>query len=599
MSQVNTNFKAAEVGGRIKSSLSKLDKLLTQSKNDKLSAIRAKLRDRLKEYQTKGGIRVAFIGQYNAGKSTMISALTGRRDIRIDSDIATDTTSIYDWNGIQIIDTPGLFTDRKDHDEITYEAIDKADLLVFSLTYMLFDSVTAKNFKHLAYEKGYRWKMMIVVNKMSDEAGEEEQKIANYRQSLATAIAPYDLNEFSLSFVDAKDYCEGIDEEDDFLVEISRFPTFTDALNNFVERRSSLTKFDTPVRIVLRQLDDAQNIVMRDSIKDTAFFELLSRINRSIQQERDRLRTKVKSITLNLSAAVVNEGSALADLIGAVSSEDFESHAKQTENKVQSLFEEAADKVQREVEFTSFSTIIAVEELLQGDLFKAFEARLSVNQNISANDVNYDIDPARLYRQVNILKNIAKEVRVKINNPKIKSASSKSKGDNLQNILDGVFNSIDGVLSFLNGTLGVISGVVELLAMDDRKDVMYQVSQVGKRTDALESIITGVGSMGSAVFNGVESYIKKEQEKKQKLLDARLNLTSRFVSMSEDLEGQVDEQLREFESQFFGTIEQQILEARQREEVEIKSSNHYFSELVDLRNEFQMILSDISKSANS
>jgi hypothetical protein len=46
-------------------------------------------------------------------------------------------------------------------------------------------------------------------------------------------------------------------------------------------------------------------------------------------------------------------------------------------------------------------------------------------------------------------------------------------------------------------------------------------------------------------------------------------------------------------------IEKQILEARQREEVEIKSSNHYFSELVDLRNEFQMILSDIFKSANS
>ena len=58
-----------------------------------------------------------------------------------------------------------------------------------------------------------------------------------------------------------------------------------------------------------------------------------------------------------------------------------------------------------------------------------------------------------------------------------------------------------------------------------------------------------------------------------------------------------DAPLREFESQFFGTIEQQILEAHQREEVEIKNSNHYFSELVDLRNECQMILSDISKAA--
>ena len=51
------------------------------------------------------------------------------------ADIATDKTSSYDWNGIKIIDTPGLFTDRQDHDAITYDAIDKADLLVFSLTY--------------------------------------------------------------------------------------------------------------------------------------------------------------------------------------------------------------------------------------------------------------------------------------------------------------------------------------------------------------------------------------------------------------------------------------------------------------------------------
>lgn len=36
--------------------------------------------------------------------------------------------------GIALVDTPRLFTDRKDHDEITYDAINKADLLVFCLT---------------------------------------------------------------------------------------------------------------------------------------------------------------------------------------------------------------------------------------------------------------------------------------------------------------------------------------------------------------------------------------------------------------------------------------------------------------------------------
>ena len=89
----------------------------------------------------------------------------------------------------------------------------------------------------------------------------------------------------------------------------------------------------------------------------------------------------------------------------------------------------------------------------------------------------------------------------------------------------------------------------------------------------------------------------EEQKQQQELLNARLNVTSQFVSISKQLEEQANEQLREFESQFFGDIEQQILEARQREEIEIKSSNHYFSELVDLRDEFESVLRDISKSA--
>lgn len=211
MTQNNKNFKAAAVGAKFKECCIKLDNFLIEANTEKLTAIRKKLREELKDYRENGLLAVAFVGQYNAGKSTTISALTGRRDIRIDSDIATDKTTSYDWSNIKLIDTPGLFTDRKDHDQITYEVINKADLLVFCLTYMLFDSVTVENFKKLAYEQGYRWKMMILINKMSDEAGEEAQKIANYRQSLAAALKPYNLDEFPLCFIDAKDYCEGVD----------------------------------------------------------------------------------------------------------------------------------------------------------------------------------------------------------------------------------------------------------------------------------------------------------------------------------------------------------------------------------------------------
>jgi small GTP-binding protein len=302
--QNSGDFKAAAIGANFEDALAKFDNLLAHGNIAELAANREKLHKELDEHRTRGFLTVAFVGQYNAGKSTMISALTGRRDICIDSDIATDKTVSYDWNGIKLIDTPGLFTDRKDHDKITYEAIRQADLLVFCLTYMLFDSITAENFKKLAYELVSRWKMMLVVNKMSKEAGEEEQKINNYRQSLATALQPYSLDEFPICFIDAKDYCNGIDKNKPRKLKASRFQTFIDTLNNFVEHRGALARLDTPIRIALSYVDEAQLSFIRDSNEDSAFFELLNRLSRTVRQERYRVRTKVQGIALRLSAAV-------------------------------------------------------------------------------------------------------------------------------------------------------------------------------------------------------------------------------------------------------------------------------------------------------
>ena len=126
MSHSNQTFKAADIGKRFKAACIEFDNLLASANSQELNKIRHKLRDGMKEYKQQGPLTVAFIGQYSAGKSTIISALTGRRDIHIDADIATDKTASYDWNGIRVIDTPGLFTDRHDHDEITYEALAKA-----------------------------------------------------------------------------------------------------------------------------------------------------------------------------------------------------------------------------------------------------------------------------------------------------------------------------------------------------------------------------------------------------------------------------------------------------------------------------------------
>ena len=93
-------------------------------------------------------ISLVFAGQYSAGKSTILKALTGIPDIAIGAGITTQEAHTYDWNGIEVVDTPGIHTTlRPDHDEISYQAIADADMLVYVVTQELFDDFIGQNFR--------------------------------------------------------------------------------------------------------------------------------------------------------------------------------------------------------------------------------------------------------------------------------------------------------------------------------------------------------------------------------------------------------------------------------------------------------------------
>ena len=127
-------------------------------------------------------LTVAFVGQYNAGKSTIISALTGLKDIPIDADVCTDKVTAYDWNGIRLLDTPGIHAGYPEHDEKTYSAIDKADLLVFVITSELFDDIVGKHFRELCFNRNKASETLLVINKMAIDPGTPDTKLPDIEQ---------------------------------------------------------------------------------------------------------------------------------------------------------------------------------------------------------------------------------------------------------------------------------------------------------------------------------------------------------------------------------------------------------------------------------
>ena len=83
-------------------------------------------------------LKVVATGAYNAGKSTLLKALTGD-DIEIDADVATARTTEYPWRGLLLIDTPGVRAGVENlHDEIAERAVRDADLLLFVVTLAFF-----------------------------------------------------------------------------------------------------------------------------------------------------------------------------------------------------------------------------------------------------------------------------------------------------------------------------------------------------------------------------------------------------------------------------------------------------------------------------
>ena len=138
-------------------------------------------------------VQVVFAGQYSAGKSSILRAMTGREDIEIGAGITTQRVQQFHWNGIRVVDTPGVHTElRPDHDKITYEAISKANLLVFVITNELFDSHIAAHFRKLAIEREKAHEMLLVVNKMQRCVGGNTPSARDViREDLKKVLLPF------------------------------------------------------------------------------------------------------------------------------------------------------------------------------------------------------------------------------------------------------------------------------------------------------------------------------------------------------------------------------------------------------------------------
>ena len=320
-------------------------------------------------------LSVVFAGQYSAGKSTILRAMTGRDDIDVSAEITTQSTREYDWNGIVVIDTPGVHTTlRPDHDEMTYEAISTADLLVFVITNELFDSHLGEHFRKIAIVQEKAHEMMLVVNKMQRSAeGNTPQVHEVIRNDLRKVLAPFTPEEFRMSFIDAALAVEARQETDRNLRHLmerkSSFGTFLECVNKFVRDKGLIGRYTTTLYTLEQVIQEALAAVPTDEPDVGALEELRVQERRALLDTRQHVEHAIATQVRETSSAIRNDGREVAGLIDGNVDQGYINHelkeigcrinqrSEQLAKKILAILEQHQEKLDERIHLISESEI--------------------------------------------------------------------------------------------------------------------------------------------------------------------------------------------------------------------------------------------------
>ena len=291
-----------------------------------------------------GKIKLVFIGQYSAGKSSIIKMLTGE-DVAIGAAITTQDSTPYEWNGLEIIDTPGIHTElRPDHDEITYEQINHAALLIFVITNEGFSQRMGDHFRTLAIDQKRAANMVLIVNKMDRTAlGNVPEQHEVIYEDLKKVTTPHDPKDLYLSFLDTTSWFDSLEEDDTEikaeLFELSGHDTFVENLNHFVAEKGVLQKINLPLNTIASEIRKASG-GMTDEEKSvlTALIETFNTRKNIFLEGKRECEKEVEMIVSRCASEINHYGLEVAEkVLEQKSKEDAKKIIEIAQKRIESI----------------------------------------------------------------------------------------------------------------------------------------------------------------------------------------------------------------------------------------------------------------------
>jgi len=332
------------------------------------------------EYQHRTKLSIAFIGQYNAGKSTLIKALTGNSTVKISAEICTDKVTEYSWQDILLLDTPGIYAGNKEHDTITLEKISKCDLLVFVVPNELFNPQGAEFFQKVAKEMQRVGQMVLLVNKMSRESGKPDDLLS----TIAQVIEPHHPNDFYTCFIDADSYLKAQDPkytkyQTNLLVK-SNFNYFLDSLQKLIKKNQLSARLVTPLHHAVDILDKSLIFLSTDDKRTRDLLELLRRKKIIIEASQIRARNGYHSELNKFEHEIIMLAERIASKIdGNHQEEEITQEISEVNKEINLLSEKTLENLQSILQSELKRLISKLEELENSSLNQSLIEEIAMN----------------------------------------------------------------------------------------------------------------------------------------------------------------------------------------------------------------------------
>lgn len=485
-----------------------------------------KLEIEIKNNEEEQKLKIAFVGQHNSGKSTIISALTNDKTIKISSNVETDVTEKYNWNDVLLYDTPGLYAGvKEEHDKEALEAIKKSDLLVYCITSSLFDDFILDKFMNLAYKQGYKTKMILLINKMSQEDGEYRELRENYLKTLCKNIEELggDFEEIPKVFIDAKDYILGEEEKDDELIEFSNFNELIEVLNNVIIKKGLLAKIDTKCRILISFISN--QLLNTSSEIDESMNIVLNRMKNKVVRDKRDAKEQIIGEENKLRTRILEEVQLLIEKVGY--EEIGENECKEINRKIEEFTSQSINNIEQ--------LIIDIQNNMNSDICEILKTDRAeyVFEKINNGKIDVNVDVKKDYTDL-----IAKYETV--------SKFLNVGGEKIVNLAGGAGNIAKLSNVSGSGLHNIVLDVGHFFGKSFKPwEAVKITSKIGKFANALGPLLSAV----SAIIDVGEKVSEEKQIKEIK--KCRDEIFNQFSDIIQDIIEEIENNYKQCEELLF------------------------------------------------